>query len=84
DISLSGYPHSRASPLPQEMIFDQGKAAEKRQTAETRCRFSGIAALPLPAKPRFTGLFELACRLLCPSYEKSGHPKVSRHEHQLR
>jgi flagellar basal-body rod protein FlgB len=54
-----------------------GQAAEKRQTAETRCRFSGIATLPRPAKPRFTGFFELARRLLCPCYEKSGHPKVS-------
>jgi hypothetical protein len=70
--------------FPQGIGVDQGKAAEKRQTAETACRFSGIAALPLPAKPRFTGLFELACRLLSLSYEKSGHPKVSRHEHQLR
>ncbi|WP_207286443.1 hypothetical protein, partial [Pseudomonas sp. FW300-N2A2] len=71
----NGYAHN-PSPKP--------KAAEKRQTAETRCRFSGIAALPKPAKPRFTGFFELARRLLYPSYEKSGHPKVSRHEHQLR
>jgi hypothetical protein len=61
-----------------------GKAAEKRQAAETGCRFSGIAALPMPAKARFTGFFLLARRLLCSRYEKSGHPKVSRHEHQLR
>ncbi|WP_145256975.1 hypothetical protein [Pseudomonas sp. SJZ131] len=42
----------------------RGKAAEKRQPAETGCRFSGIAALPLPANPRFTGFFELARCLL--------------------
>jgi hypothetical protein len=40
------------------------EAAEKRQAAENRCRFSGIAALPRPAKPRFSGFFELAWGLL--------------------
>jgi len=40
------------------------QAAEKRQAAENRCRFSGIAALPCPAKPRFSGFFELAWGLL--------------------
>jgi len=38
----------------------RGQAAEKRHPAEAGCRFSGIAALPLPAKPRFMGFFELA------------------------
>ncbi|SDB46552.1 hypothetical protein SAMN03159382_03602 [Pseudomonas sp. NFACC23-1] len=40
------------------------KAAEKRQLAEASCRFSGIAALPMPAKPRFMGLWKVARRLL--------------------
>jgi hypothetical protein len=54
------------------------QAAEKRQAAEISCRFSGIAALPMPAKPRFMAFGELARRLLCSSYEKTGHPKVTR------
>jgi hypothetical protein len=41
-------------------VFANGQAAEKRQAAENGCRFSGIAALPLLAKPRFTGFHELA------------------------
>ncbi len=53
------------------------KAAEKRQLAEADCRFSGIAALPLPAKPRFMGFVKVARRLLKPTYVHSGHPKVS-------
>jgi hypothetical protein len=40
------------------------EAAEKRQPAETSCRFSGIAALPVSAKPRFMGFLEMARRLL--------------------
>jgi hypothetical protein len=40
------------------------EAAEKRHPAENRCRFSGIAALPWPAKPRFSDFFELAWGLL--------------------
>jgi hypothetical protein len=40
------------------------EAAEKRHPAENHCRFSGIAALPWPAKPRFPGFFELAWGLL--------------------
>ncbi len=44
----NGYAHN-PSPKP--------KAAEKRQTAETRCRFSGIAASPLARKAPVYGLF---------------------------
>ncbi|WVV47489.1 hypothetical protein THH46_23950 [Pseudomonas sp. NA13] len=45
-------------------LVDWMKAAEKRQPAEASCRFSGIAALPLPAKPRFMGFSKMARRLL--------------------
>ncbi|POA23711.1 hypothetical protein C1894_26210 [Pseudomonas sp. FW305-3-2-15-E-TSA2] len=42
---------SRASPLPQlSGVGESTQAAEKRQPAETGCRFSGIAALPAPRK----------------------------------
>jgi flagellar basal-body rod protein FlgB len=71
-------PPSRASPLPQGFVLSvrKGQAAEKRHLAETGCRFSGIAALPLPAKPRFMGDSWFGTRLAKAQIRKTGHPKV--------
>jgi len=55
---------SKLAPTGTAVFFGLEEAAEKRHPAENRCRFSGIAALPWPAKPRFPGFFELAWGLL--------------------
>lgn len=53
-----------------------GQAAEKRHPAETGCRFSGIAALPIPARPRFTGVLLFGTALAKAQVRKTGHLKV--------
>jgi len=57
------------------------KSGRRRKTVAA---FLALAPAPFTRSPVNRGFAELARRLLKPSYEKSGLPKVSRHEHQLR
>ncbi|WP_171061327.1 MULTISPECIES: hypothetical protein [unclassified Pseudomonas] len=81
---LTDTPLSRASSLPHLIPIAWVEAAEKRQPAETDCRFSGIAALPMPAKAPVYGLFESGTTLAMSIVRKFWSPEGFQHEHQFR